>query len=181
MSSHSQAWAALAALLALSGCNNQPARVKPPAINAHAAAQQAINDYDTDGDRQLSGAELDKVPALKASLDEIDKNGDGKISEEEIVERIEQWQASRIGLMPYMCKIKLDKAPLVGATVTLVPEKFLGPNMLPASGTTGDQGQATLSIAEEKLPRPQYKGVQVGFYRLEISKLQDGRELVPAL
>jgi hypothetical protein len=176
----SHAAAALAAIFALSGCNNKPARIKPPAINARAAAQQALAEYDKDGDGQLAGAELDKSPALKTALPEIDKNGDGKISGEEIVERIEQWQASRIGLMNYTCKVTLNKAPLVGATVTLVPETFLGPNVLPASATTNDQGLAALAIAEDKRPGPQYKGVQVGLYRVEISKQQDGNETIPA-
>ncbi len=82
--------------------------------------------------------------------------------------------------MPFSCRLTLDRAPLVGATVTLIPEKFLGPNLLPATGTSNEQGLAMLTIAKEKLPNPNYSGVHVGLYRIEISKLAGGAETIPA-
>jgi uncharacterized protein YceK len=167
-------------LLLLSGCNSQPKRVNPPAINPQQAAQAAIAEYDKNGDGTIDGPELDSAASLKSSLKEIDKNGDGKISADEIKERIEQWQASKVGLMSFSCRVQMDKAPLAGATVTLIPEKFLGPNLLPATGTTNEQGIAAVSVAKDKLPNPNFSGVHVGFYRIEISKQQGGAETIPA-
>ena len=99
----------------------------PPEIDPKLAAQQAMAEYDTNSDGTIDGAELDKVPAIKNSLKEIDKDGDGRVSEDEIRERIEQWQASKVAIMPFNCKVTLDRAPLVGATVTLVPKNSWGP------------------------------------------------------
>ena len=122
-------------------------------------------EYDTNGDGALDASELEKVPALKNSLKEIDKNGDGKISADEIKQRIEEWQASKVAIMPFNCKVTLDKAPLAGATVTLTPEKFLGPNVQPASGVTNDQGFVAVSMPKEKMPNPNFSGVNVAFYQ----------------
>ncbi len=137
-------------------------------------------EYDTNSDGAIDGAELDKVPAIKSSLKELDKNGDGKITPDEIAHRIEEWQTSKVGLMSFSCRVTLDKAPLAGATVTLVPEKFLGNTLLPATGTTNEQGVATISIAKDKLSNPNHSGVHVAFYRVEISKQQNGAEILPA-
>jgi hypothetical protein len=172
--------ASLLTLLVLVGCNSRPARVNPPAINPKEAAQKAMAEYDTNGDGTIDGAELDKAASLKSSLKELDTNGDGKISADEIASRIEQWQASKVGLMSFSCKVNLDKAPLAGATVTLTPEKFLGTNLLPATGTTNEQGFAAISIAKDKLSNPNFSGVHVGFYRVEVSKQQNGAETIPA-
>ena len=61
-----------------------------------------------------------------------------------------------------------------------MPEKFLGPNLQPATGTTGEQGLAMLSVAKDKLPNPNYSGVHVGLYRIEVSKQNGGSETIPA-
>ena len=170
---------ALVSFLTLAGCNNRPARVNPPAIDARLAAQQALAQYDTNGDGTLDGAELDKVPAIKNSLKEMDKDGDGRISGDEIRERIEQWQASRVAIMPFNCRVTLDRAPLVDAVVTLVPEKFLGPNVQSASGTVGEQGMAMLTIPKDKMPNPKFSGVNAAFYKIEISRLLNDAESLP--
>ncbi len=172
-------WIALVLLATLAGCSQRPTRVNPPAIDAKLAAQQAMTDYDSNSDGTIDGAELDNVPAIKNSLKELDKNADGKVSADEIRERIEQWQATKVAIMPFVCTVTLDRAPLAGATVTLVPEKFLGPNVQPASGISGDQGNATVSMPKEKMPNPNFSGVNVGFYRVEISKEVGGKEIVP--
>jgi hypothetical protein len=169
----------LLALLALGGCSSSPTRVKPPAIDPRQAAQQALAEYDTNGNGFIDGDELKKSPALMSALKDIDKNGDGKISAEEITQRIEAWQASKLGIKVLQCKVLLDGAPLAGATVNLVPEKFLGPNVLPATGTTNEQGFVNLSIAASD-PSPAKRGVHIGLYRIEISKQSNGKEMLPA-
>jgi len=81
------------------GCSRGRARLYPPSINASSAGAKAIEMYDTDKDGKLSGAELDKCPALKAALAQIDASGEGAITAAKITARIKQWQESRIGRM----------------------------------------------------------------------------------
>jgi len=71
-----------AALLVVAGCSGRPSRVYPDAV-ASDAPQKAMDLYDTDKDGFIDGAELDKVPGLKAALKQVDTNGDGKIDAEE--------------------------------------------------------------------------------------------------
>jgi hypothetical protein len=73
--------------LAVWGCDRAPSRLQPLGI-APNAAQKALELYDSDGDGFLEGAELDKVPGLKAALAQVDANHDGKISAQEIDARI---------------------------------------------------------------------------------------------
>jgi hypothetical protein len=64
---------------------------------------------------------------------------------------------------------------LEGATVTLIPEKFLGDAVKPASGVTDGLGVANLATAGAEVP-----GVACGMYRVEVSKKNAvGRETIP--
>jgi beta-lactamase regulating signal transducer with metallopeptidase domain len=156
----------------------KPKRLAAPAIDAKAAAAEAIRLYDTNNDGKLSGAELDKCPGLKAALDEVDPSGTGEITAEMIAARIKAWQDSKLARMTLACRVTRNGKPLVGANVAFVPEKFLGPNVKTATGKTDHNGLAMLSIPTQ--PGPQHfdpPGVAPGFYRVEITK--DG-EPVPA-
>lgn len=160
------------AALAVWGCDRAPSRLQPLGI-APDAARKALQLYDADGDGFLEGAELDKVPGLKAAMKQVDTNHDGKISAEEIDARIASWKQSQIGRLSVACKVTRRGKPLGGATVTFVPESFLGDELQPASGTTDQFGTTSLATAEpEMLP-----GVSPGFYRVEITKSGDA---VPA-
>ncbi len=63
---------------------------------------------------------------------------------------------------------------LSGATVTLVPEKFMGETVKTATGTTDSTGLGHLSMSEQE------PGTNVGYFRIEVSKKQGGQEIVPA-
>jgi len=166
-------------LLVLSGCFfGGPSRVQAPSINTFAASS-AMSKYDTDGDGKIAGPELDKAPALKGSLKKLDTNGDGAVSVDEISARIGEWQKSRVGLMSMACVVTMDGRPLEGATVTLVPEEFLGSSFKQASGTTAPGGLAILSITPDPSD-PTATGVAAGFYTVKISKMSGGQETVPA-
>jgi hypothetical protein len=52
----------------------------PPKIDPDRAGADAIAKYDANHDGCLSGAELDKCPALKQAMDRIDTEKDGKIT-----------------------------------------------------------------------------------------------------
>ncbi|MGA2066281.1 MAG: EF-hand domain-containing protein [Thermoguttaceae bacterium] len=154
--------------LAVWGCGRAPSRVSPLGI-APDAARKALELYDADGDGFLEGAELDKVPGLKAALRQVDADHDGKISAEEIDARIASWRQSQVGRITVACKVTRRGIPLRGATVTFVPESFLGDELKTAGGTTDQFGTTTLSTAEpEALP-----GVSPGFYRVRITKSGD--------
>jgi hypothetical protein len=125
--------------------------------------------YDTNHDGLLDDKELDKVPGLKAALKRVDKDHDGKISEQELADRIKFWVNSRAGRVPVRVCVEHNGEPLVGAQVVLAPEKFLGAAILSGSGTTSEQG--TASISSMSPVNPKLRGVSPGFYRVEITKL----------
>lgn len=156
-------------LTAFAGCSNSSPRVMPPSIDAVAAGRAAISQHDTNGNGQIDGGELGKAGSIKSALPRIDKNNDQQASAEEIAARINEWQATRLGLMGCSIRVTLDGKPLEGATVTFVPEKFLGPYVKPAIGITSPQGQAMLTIDDPDIKARRMSGVQCGLYRVEIT------------
>ena len=159
---------AAGALLLLTGCFGRPGRVKPPAYSLEAGTS-AVYIYDTNGDQLLSDLELDSVPALRESLGKVDTNSDNQVSASEIDSRIQAWRDSKVAEMGVICRVTLDGIPIPDAVVQLEPEKFLGENLHPASGTTTADGQASVSMAGEHLADPQYPGVACGWYKIRVT------------
>lgn len=159
------------------GCGNKPAsRVEGPALDPGGAGSQAMELFDANKDGNVAGPELDKAPGLKAALKpKLDTNGDGKASAAEVTARVQQYVDSRIAAMPCRCEIHLDDQPLEGATVRLIPEAFMGAGVKPASATSDKLGVAMAKTEGSSLP-----GVTPGIYRVEVSKMDGGREVVPA-
>jgi hypothetical protein len=160
-------------LVAVGGCwNRTPPRVNAPSIDAGTAGEEAIKMYDTNHDGKISGAELDKCPAIKAAIAQIDPSGKGEITAEMITARIKKWQDSKLGRMSLGCRVTRNGSPLAGATVTFVPEKFLGPNLKPATGKTDTNGMAMLSITPTNTapgaPR-EPPGVAPALYRVVVT------------
>ena len=177
MHRHRRPWCSLCLVLCCSiGCSGRKSRLAQPGIEA-GAAEAAIAEYDTNGDGAIGGDELNKVPALKASLKRADKNGDGKISADEIDERLAVWKNSQLALTRVVAVVRQGGRPLPDAEVTLVPEKFLGPDVKAAKGTTDATGSVHLKISTD----PDEAGVHLGYYRVEVSKKKaDGSEAIPA-
>lgn len=174
----SYGFAATTALLG--SCSFGPAAVRPPSIDAPDAGQAAIEMYDANNDGVVAGSELDQAPGLKAALKRLDTSGDGSVSAEEVAARIEKWQESEIGLTAFGFKATLDGAPLIGATVTFEPEPFLGEDVKAATCQTNELGGGGASIPVEQRPTPTTPGgMQLGMYRVKISKVANGRELIP--
>ncbi|MCC7474681.1 MAG: hypothetical protein IT425_04755 [Pirellulales bacterium] len=168
-------WLVLAALFAI-GCSSRPSRIEPPAIDS-GAAEAAVEQFDTNGDKVLDENELGSVPPLKAALARIDQNGDRKVNASEIEARIKAWKDARIGLMPMTIRLNSNSSPLAGAEVTLMPEKFLGDHLKMARGTTNQHGVAVMEISNKRDER----GVASGFYRISVSKKSgSGTESIPA-
>ena len=158
------------------GCNSRPGRVEPPQIDPAAAAAQALADFDSDGDGTLDAEELIACPGLKAASAAVDTDRDGKLSAAEIAARIKQWSANRVALVAVNCRVSRHGRPLPGATVTLVPEKFLGSEIKPAAGVSDSTGRVELAVAGMPL-----RGLaNCGFFRVEISLKQGDQETIPA-
>ncbi len=164
---------ALIAFVAV-GCSGKPSRIHPPSINAGSAGSAAMKQYDLNGDGKVAGDELEKAPSLKAGLVRLDTNNDGAVSADEVAARIGAWQDSKVGRMSATLTILANGKPLEGATVTLIPEEFLGGNVKPATGTTDAGGvvMPTIEVSAEDPP-----GVAPGFYLVQVTK--EGMNIPP--
>jgi hypothetical protein len=178
--SKAAAFGTLAAVV-LTSCSYGPAAVKQPGINASSAGRGAMEMYDTNGDGNVAGDELEKAPALKAALPRLDADNDGGVSAGEVAARVNAWKAMRTGLASVRCHVTLDGQPLAGATVVFEPEAFLGDEIKIATGKTNEFGDAAPSVARDELPDPTLPGgVHFGLYNVRISKQSNGREMIPA-
>jgi len=159
----------------LVGCGNSPPPRVVPDVPDAAAAGKAMELYDTNQDGFLDAKELEKAPGLKAALKQVDTDHDGKISKQEIEDRIKNWADSRAGRIPVRCRVTRNQQALAGAKVVFVPEPFLGGTLQSGSGTTDAMGNA--NIASPYAADSSIQGLSPGFYRVEITK--DG-EKIPA-
>jgi hypothetical protein len=147
-----------------------------PEVSPAEAGRQALAEYDTNNDGFLDAAELERCPALKGALKELDTDNDGRLSADEIAARLTAFQATQTGLVAIPCRVTLNDKPLAGATVTLVPEKFMGPAFMPATGVSDAKGAVLLRVEGQELP-----GIPWGYYRIEVSrKNAAGAETLPA-
>jgi EF hand len=143
-------------------------------VSPRDGANQALAEYDTNKDGFLDAKELEACPALLAALKRIDKDGDGKLSADEIAERLTFFQQQ--DTQPDVSvEVTLDNRPLVGATVTLVPEKFMGPAAKSATAVTDEEGTGFF-----KTEGTDYVQVPCGYYKVQVSKNTQGRGGVPA-
>lgn len=170
----------LAFALTSCGCGSSPPRVDQPKIDAAAAGRRAIEQYDTNGDGKVAGAELAAAPGLNAALANLDTDGDGGVSAEEVTARVRSWQASKAGVINVQCQVTRGGQPLTGAIVTFEPEEFLGDDIRAATGEVAMTGLAMLSIPKESRPRADYPaGVQLGLYKVKIT-MPGNEQAIPA-
>lgn len=173
--------AAAAVGLALSGCSRGPSRVQVPSYDPTGSAARAMKAYDTNEDGFIAEDELDAAAGLKAAMRTFDSDQDGKLSQQEIADRVGAWARMGVGITKFNCLVTLDGTPLEGATVTFVPEKFLAQYLLEAQDVTNLVGTATPRIPKEMRPAPDTPpGIQVGLYKVMISKKRGSEELIPA-
>jgi hypothetical protein len=160
-------------LMLVAGCSYRANRVSPVDIDPSSAASAAIELYDKDSDDALAGAELNAAPGIKKYLDRYDRDGDGRVMRAEIAERLREWTNSKLALMGRSYIVTLDGRPLEDATITLVPEGYLGENVKPATGITSTGGLTRLSHAEEFLPKSSngrpIPGVKSGTYKIQVT------------
>jgi hypothetical protein len=160
-----------AAILGAAGCGGRaPSRVPMPTF-AGDAAEKAIELFDANKDGVLDAAELAKSPGLKAAFPTSDK-----VSAADIRARIDHWKELKVARFTIMVRVLRKGRPLSGATVTFVPESFLGNGIQRATGTTDNRGAAVMSVPVGGANK--IAGVAPGFYRVEITK--DGED-IPAI
>lgn len=169
-----RAWGAFSVLLMV-GCSRGPEPPKPPTLDPAQAAAEAIRLYDKNNNGILEPEEWKSSPGLAAAKERIDRNGDGQMTREEIADRVASWGRSGTVMTNCTILVTLDGRPLQGATVTLEPEPFLGPSFKSSSGVTEVTGMASVTGQDEK-----FSGVYLGLYRVKVSKMEGGRETIPA-
>jgi hypothetical protein len=153
------------------GCSSTPSSVEAPSIDADDAAQKAIALYDKSGDAILDTAELANSPGLLMALKVYDANGDQKISEEELSERIASWSSSGPAMMTVDCRVTVDGRPLPGANVRYVPESYFDGALHEGVGVTSENGMATIAIAPENLAEglKRIRAMNAGTYKVQVT------------
>ena len=169
-----------ALLFASTSCSQLPERIEMTELNPSAAAERAIQQYDTNGDGALSEDEYSKSPVLARARQQFDSDGDGSITQADIEARLQSWLDNEIALQVLPVQVMWRDRALSDATVRFVPEEFLGDAFRPAEGVTDSYGIANIVHAPEDRPDPEYpQGVRVGLYRVEVTKQEDGKQIIP--
>jgi hypothetical protein len=156
----------------LAGCGRGPRDIKAPEWNPAAAAERALSDYDADGDHKLARQELKNCPGLLSALALFDRDSDGAISSDELKAKLQEIHEQQTALVEVSCSVMKGGRPLEGATVTFVPETFMGDAFKPSSGVSRPDGTAFPTVAEEELPkelRGRVHGVHCGIFRVTVT------------
>jgi len=152
----------LSVLIFVLGCG----RAKPtaPKLDPPSMAAKAVELYDSNGNGKIDGGELDKTPALKFALKEMDEDKDKALSANEIQKRLEAWQASGITLTAPLFQCKIGGKMVKEGTMKLTPEPFLGETFPAAEGTFVN------GACQPAAPNAgNYQAIPVGFYTVEVT------------
>jgi len=131
--------------------------------------------YDRNRDARLDADELRASPGLAAAAQDIDVDHDGRLSASEITTRFRQALVAKATLESTLVQVIVDNRPLSRATVRYVPDPIMGPGHQVGEGRTDESGTASL-----QMPGFPGTGVFTGYYRVEVSKVVNGRESIPA-
>jgi hypothetical protein len=158
-------------LLALLGCTRGPGRFEAPGVDPEAAAAEAIEIYDTNGNMALGQDELAKCPGILSKLSLYDQDGNGSVAEEEIARRLDDLLKGGTGGTTLIATVVYQGRPLGGATVVLEPEAYLGDEVQTAQGITSGAGSTGLGIPPECVPEHlrRIKSVHYGTFKVRIT------------
>jgi len=155
------------------GCGSGPPAPAVPKIDAAASATAAMDEYDLNKDGFIDQAELKSAPSLKEAEKVIDSNSDGKLSRDEIEQRLNKYSAQGMALMSFSCSVTMNGAKKAEIEVEMVPEKFMLGSINMGKGKTDVNG-----IVRFKQEGQEFEGVAPGFYKIKLIK--DGSLTFPA-
>jgi hypothetical protein len=164
-------WLLLFGLL-IGGCGLSSATIEVPEWDPAAAADRALSDYDSNADRKLSREELKKCPGLLSAIEQFDQDGDRSISGDELTSKLHEIRQQDAALVEISCVVTRGGQPLEGATVKFVPEPFMGEDVKPAMGVTARDGTTFPSVDDQELPedfRGRVRGVPCGVFRVLVT------------
>lgn len=154
---------------AVVGCGDAPSRLQQQTFNSSSAAAAAIKTYDKDGDGSLNQTELVAIASIANDLAQFDLDHSKSVSQSEIQQRFDKWQAMKVALVPCSFIVKFDGKPLVDAVVTLEPEEFLRDSLIPCVGKTDASGRVSPSkTTTEGDPDAGLTGVPPGLYKVKV-------------
>lgn len=158
-------------ILIFAGCSRTPGRFEAPDVNTESAAVQAIELYDSNGDKALDKKELAKCPGILSKIDLYDQNTNGGVEQSEIAQRLSDLLKYGTGGTGLTAQVSLNGSPLRGAIVVLEPEPFLGDEVQTAQGITDGAGWATLGIPPEYVPERlrHLKSVHYGTFKVRVT------------
>jgi hypothetical protein len=138
-------------------------------------ADAALREFDRNSNGTIEGAELDACPGLKSAFAGIDKDRDGALSRDELVERFSAYQAA--GTLSVPITVTLDGSPLADATLTFTPEPCMGGSVKAATARSAENG----AVGSYEIAGTGYAGLHAGLYRVTVSRLDaSGTETIPA-
>jgi hypothetical protein len=160
-------WSVGMLVVLASGCGG-PSRIDAPDWEPEGMADAAMELNDKNGDGVLDKQELAAAPGLQAAAvaegGSADGSGDGKLSRDEIRNRIAYYQQTMQGLQRPGFEVHLGGQRLAGASVEMTPEPFLAGVLKPARGTTREDGWVLPAAEGFDVP-----GVQPGMYRVVVT------------
>jgi len=151
-----------ASICALSGCGPGEVHIASYAPDQAADAALALCDANKDG--LIDPQEATKAPSLVEGFTFLDVDKNRKLSREELLTPLEGFAKGTVGIMDANATVLRGGQPVSNATVTLVPEPFMGQSVKKAQGTSDAQGMVSFQVEGESVP-----GVQPGFYRVEVT------------
>ena len=155
------------------GCGNRgPTR---PGFDPVWSAQEALKIYDANQDGAIDETEVDASPGLKEAFGNIDGDGDGTLTSEEIETRVNYYKSAPTTIISGATRVVYKRRPIPGARVVFEPEPFLGADFKVCEGVTDENGIASVKGVDDEFP-----GIYLGFYTVRITKDNKGKELFPA-
>lgn len=155
------------AVAGISGCNGGSTAITAPKLDPAAVATAAISEYDTNSD----GA-IDKKEAKLSALDPAagwDGDGNGKISEAEISDRLTRYEQISPGIQSMTCRVFYRGRPMEGAKVVFEPEAFLGDLVEEGTGITDIEGVAEMVAEDIVKEDPTLRGIRASLYKVRIT------------
>lgn len=158
-------WALLTSLV---GCGEGDVTSQFRTSTPAEAAASAVEQFDKDGDGQLSLEETEASPPLTVAFARLDEDRDKSLSASEIEARFQQHD-DMSDVVAFTVSVVDRNQPLSDAQITFAPAPFMGQGKQSYMGTTDSAGDCNLQGEEVKLV-----GLPTGFYDVHIMHASSG-------